>query len=220
MTSNRPIILVLLASTLALGGCGSSAPKETGLVISGPGVRATSPPWTPEYQNLSRRLAQLHLPPGGSDKFHIHALLSIFDQGLFVTVPANIGLDPATHVESSLHTHDGTGVIHMEAGRRYRFTLGDFFAVWGVRFGAGTLGSLQDDGDNRVWVYVNGKLISDPARYVLRNGDDISIGYGTQGSFDHMPGTKVLKEVEAGSKQFSCSGGAGNKKQKACTTTK
>jgi hypothetical protein len=38
----------------------------------------------------------------------------------------------------------------MEAPRSFRYTLGDLFAIWGVRFGAGTLGALQDDGGNRV----------------------------------------------------------------------
>jgi hypothetical protein len=61
--------------------------------------------------------------------FHIHALLSIYNQGLLVTVSAGVGIDDRDRVESSPHTHDTTG----------RF-----------RFGAGTLGSLKDDGDNRV----------------------------------------------------------------------
>jgi hypothetical protein len=200
-----------LAATAAITACGSSGPPEKGLLISGPGIVATQPPWRPQYEHLAQRLARLGIPTGDADKFHIHALLSIYSQGLYVSIPPDIGLDQRHHVLSSLHTHDGSGVIHMEAAHPFRYTLGDFFAVWGVRFGAGTLGALEDTGSNRVWVYVNGKPISDPARYVLKNGDDISIGYGTNGSFDHRPGTKVLKEVEAGTGGFSCSEGKGKK---------
>jgi hypothetical protein len=201
----------------ALIGCGSSnSAPEKGLVITGADVSATQPPWPPQYRGLAQRIKRLGLPAAAENRFHIHALLSVFNQGLLVTIPANIGLDARNHVESSLHTHDQTGIIHMEAVRRFPFTLGDFFDVWGVRFGAGTLGSLQDSGKNRVWVYVNGRLISDPARYVLKNGDDISIGYGPINSFSHYVPPVVLKELESGKGGLACSTAGGNKKQKSC----
>lgn len=217
MSINWRITACALAAgaALALCGCGQSDPADRGLVVSGPGIRATQPPWPPQYAGLAARIHKLGLPTGSSEKFHIHAQLSIYDQGLLVTVPANVGIDKPQHIESTLHTHDPTGIIHMEAPRPFRYTLGDFFAIWGVRFGAGTLGALQDGGRNRIWVYVNGRLISDPARYVLHNGDDISIGYGPQNSFPHRPGTYLLKQVEAGKSSLSCSGGP-TKKQKSC----
>jgi hypothetical protein len=83
----------------------------------------------------------------------------------------------------------GSALAAFLAGMVAFFALGDFFAVWGVRFGGGTLGSLRDDASDRVWVYVNGKLITDPARHLIANGDDISVGYGPKGSFPHKPGT-------------------------------
>jgi hypothetical protein len=57
---------------------------------------------------------------GGGEKFHIHALLHIYINGLLVPLAANIGLDPAKHLESSLDTHDHTGVIHMEAAHPFQ----------------------------------------------------------------------------------------------------
>jgi Prokaryotic lipoprotein-attachment site len=216
----RGYTALLALAAAALSGCGSSGPPERGLLIAGPGVRATSPPWTPQYRDLARRIAQLRLPVGGNEKFHIHALLSIYNQGLYVTVPANVGLDERHHVESSLHTHDATGIVHMEAAAPFRYTLGDFFAVWGVRFGAGTLGALQDGGQNRVWVYVDRKLIKDPARHVLVNNDDISIGYGPKDSFPHRPGTSLLKQVESGGSALSCSASTAKKKKTPCLAPK
>jgi hypothetical protein len=168
---------------------------------------------------LKQRIKKLGLPTGDSEKFHIHALLSVYNQGLLVTIPANLGIDERHHIETTIHTHDATGIIHMEAPHPYDYTLGDLFAVWGVRFGAGTLGALQNDGSNRVWVYVNGRHISDPARYVLRNGDNVSIGYGSQNSFPHEPGNRLLNEVLAGKSTLSCTDGPA-KKQKVCTAPK
>lgn len=81
----------------------------------------SQPPWPAEYEHLAQRLHQVGLPPGGSEKFHIHALLHIYINGLLVPLAANIGLDPAKHLESSLHTHDHTGVIHMEAAHPFKF---------------------------------------------------------------------------------------------------
>jgi hypothetical protein len=102
--------------------------------------------------------------------------------------------------------------LHMEAPAPHRFTLGDFFSEWGKRFGAGTLGSLQDDGPNRVWVYVNGRLINDPARHVLANGENIPIGYGSQGSFPHLVHNRLFEEVLAGRSVLACSSSDKTKK--------
>lgn len=209
--------ILLAATVVALAGCGKSGPREQGLQVTGPGIRATQPPWPPQYSGLAARIRTLGLPTGSAVRFHIHAELNIYNQGLLVTVPAEIGIDQRRHIETTIHTHDFTGIIHMEAPHPFRYTLGNFFTIWGVRFGAGTLGALEDNGSNRVWVYVNGKLISDPARHVLANGDNISIGYGTQSSFPHQPSTRILKEVETGKGGFSCSGGP-TKKQKSCLT--
>jgi hypothetical protein len=210
------IAVVVIA---VLAGCGASGPPEKGLLITGPGIRATAPPWTPQYAGLAQRIKTLGLPTGDSEKFHIHAQLSIHNQGLLVTVPANLGIDERHHIETTIHTHDATGIIHMEAPRPYRYTLGDLFAIWGVRFGAGTLGALQDHGADRVWVYVNGSLLTDPARHFIANGDSISIGYGPNSSFPHEPDTSLLKQVLAGKSTLSCTDGP-TKKQKVCRAPK
>jgi hypothetical protein len=212
-------VVAVLAGAAQSGCGGQTGPPERGFLVSGQGISAAQPPWQPQYPGLAQRIKKLGLPTGESEKFHIHALLSIYNNGLLIPVPANIGIDKRRNIETTIHTHDATGVIHMEAPRPFRYTLGDLFAIWGVRFGAGTLGGLEDSGKDRVWVYVNGKPISDPARYVLRNGDNISIGYGTQSSFPHRPGTYVLKQVMEGKGGFSCNGGP-TKKQKSCLAPK
>lgn len=217
---SRSLLVAAMAAALGLlAGCGQSGPPEKGLLVAGTNIRATQPPWAPQYVSLQQRIKTLGLPTGDSEKFHIHAQVSIYNHGLLVPVPANVGIDERRHIETTIHTHDGSGIIHMEAPHPYNYTLGDLFAIWGVRFGAGTLGALQDHGSNRVWVYVNNKLTTDAARYVLRNGDDVSIGYGTQNSFPHHPGTRLLRLVMAGKSSLTCSA-APTKKQKSCLAPK
>ncbi len=64
-----------------------------------------------------------------SEAYHIHAHLSIVREGQALAVPANIGITAKCTYE--MHTHDKTGQIHLEAPAAKRFTLGNFFAVWG-----------------------------------------------------------------------------------------
>jgi hypothetical protein len=198
-----------LAAALAaavLTGCGE---KEETLgdptATFGPGVTATAPPWKPEYSRLEARIDQLGLPPVGDERYHSHALLHIYDDGLLVEIPENIGFDERNKVYASVHTHDPNGIVHMESSRPHKFTLGDFFTIWGVRFGDRTLGALESDGEQQVHVYVNGKRIENAPDYVMRDLDSISIGYGTADSFPHDPDKSPLKTVTGKGKQASCS---------------
>ncbi len=153
------------------------------------GLQSTPAPWQPEYGSLSERLGALEslgLPPNGDESYHIHAHLAIFVDGKPVTVPANVAISAAAGIEAPMHTHDTSGVIHIEAGQSSDAqTLGAFFDLWGVTFSADQIGSYHNVGSSTVQVYVNGHHISDPARYVLRPHDDIVVGYGTPGSFPH-----------------------------------
>src|ERR1700746_1713438 len=130
------VLAVAAALALAVAGCGSSStssnssPPEPGLVVTGPGVRAPHPPWPPQYTDLAQRIKMLGLPTKIGYKVHHHALVSVYDNGLLVNVPANLGLDYAHNVLSTLHTHDKSGIIHMESLYPYRYTLGDLFAIW------------------------------------------------------------------------------------------
>ena len=54
---------------------------------------------------------------------------------------------------------------------------------------------------------------------MLRNGDNVSIGYGPQNSFPHEPSNRLLKEVLAGNSTLSCTDGPA-KKQKVCAAPK
>lgn len=161
---------------------GNSVPPDAEV-----GVQTTPPPWQPEYAHLGQRLDALGLPGLNENIFHIHSLMHVYVNGKAVTVPANVGLDTSSGTFSSLHTHDTSGLVHMEADRKYPFTIGQFFAVWGVKFSDDQLGSYRSKGDEQVRAYVNGKRISDPVNYVMKEGDEIAVGYGKPGSFPSNP---------------------------------
>jgi hypothetical protein len=110
-------------------------------------------------------------------------MLRVYVNGRPVTIPANVGIDPQGQFIAPLHTHDTSGVIHMEATQTYPFTLGQFFTVWGVKFTPDQLGGYRTGGGNTVAVYVNGKPVTNPAAYVLKAHDTTVVAYGKPGSF-------------------------------------
>lgn len=64
--------------------------------------------------------------------YHVHAHLALLLDGKPAAgPPANTGI----HLEHLclywLHTHDATGIIHIEAPHRFSPTLGNFFDIWG-----------------------------------------------------------------------------------------
>jgi hypothetical protein len=105
---------------------------------------------------------------GEHSDYHVHAHLAIFVRGKPVTIPAGVGIP--TDCYYWLHTHDDTGIIHIEAPRNSRPTLGQFYDIWGKKMPA-SLASMR--------VYVNLKrLRGDPRDIILRNHTDITLETG------------------------------------------
>ncbi|GAC1448131.1 MAG: hypothetical protein PVSMB5_34530 [Ktedonobacteraceae bacterium] len=66
--------------------------------------------------------------------FHIHAHLTMYINGQVVPLPAQIGIAKDQSCLYWLHTHDTSGVIHMEAPAHHSFTLGNFLNEWSTQF--------------------------------------------------------------------------------------
>ncbi|HTK08348.1 MAG TPA: hypothetical protein VL485_14355, partial [Ktedonobacteraceae bacterium] len=66
--------------------------------------------------------------------YHIHAHISIYINGQQQALPANIGINDQKGCYYWLHTHDTTGVIHIESPQQVTYTLGNFFHIWGQQF--------------------------------------------------------------------------------------
>jgi hypothetical protein len=217
----RFVACLALLCALVAAGCGSSGSgAPPGLTLAGPGLQTSKPPWPPEYAHLAERLREIGIPPGGKETFHIHAMLHIYVKGLLVPLPADIGLDPAKGIESSMHTHDSTGIIHMEAPHPFHYTLGDFFAVWGVKLGPAQVGGLTGYGGDKLHFYLNGKPVSNPAALPLHRYDSVVIGYGPVDSFPHTPSTFLLSEVEKGEGGLGCGKSKNGKGGHSCLGTK
>lgn len=97
--------------------------------------------------------------------YHVHAHVSIYINGQPATIPANVGIDQTQGCFYWLHTHDTTGVIHIEAPGPSNFVLGTFFDLWKQKFSQ--LGYPQQLNQAGGWkVYVNGKLYNGDFRNV------------------------------------------------------
>jgi hypothetical protein len=176
------VVAGLVAVIASGGGGGGRSATVTGSGASA-GLRTTPAPWAPEYSGLSTRLAALRLPSQSDGAYHVHAALRVYVNGKQVPVPAKIGIEPEATSLASLHTHDASGVIHIESSEPYPFTLGQLFTIWGVEFTATQLGSYVAGAGNVLAVYANGKPVSNPVGYVMSRHDDIVVGYGKSGSF-------------------------------------
>ena len=158
---------VLLVLAIALGvavgprpqsGTSSPAPPATGAVVDG-------------------------IPCGGEEfTIHQHLQLKIRIAGRVTTVPAGVGVVEPTRVRLGsietaqcfywLHTHDSSGMIHVEAPAPLPFTLGQFFDIWGEPLSPG--GLLGQTGT--LVAQVNGTPhTGDPRSILLTDGEVIGL---------------------------------------------
>jgi hypothetical protein len=173
-------IVVLLVLILRDNGSSGKTSAKTPVATwnSLPGVSKTKAPWPPEYANLTDRLQPLGLNALSQEQlaFHIHQHLDIFVDGKRVPggVPAFIGINDSSYI-TELHTHTADGIVHVESARKLDFTLGQFFAEWGVFLNGRCVGAYC----NGLKWYVNGvRQIGNPQKHVLKNHQEIAIVVG------------------------------------------
>ena len=114
---------------------------------------------------------------------HIHSALSMMMDNKPFSVPKNIGIDSSLWRNNSLdkygmqampemgmsgmaplHTHDDSGIIHVESSIDRDYTLGEFFNIWGL------------DLENKVVkATVNGKPSTDYKSILLKDGEKITL---------------------------------------------
>jgi hypothetical protein len=186
-----------LALTIALAVAGLAAAIAAAVVVfSGGGSNASTPqvpqnselvglqvgaaPWNAGLDTLPDRLKPLglHDLTTEGEVVHIHQHLDIFVNGKHIPVPANIGIYDGQFL-TELHTHDASGIMHVESPTERQFDLGQFFGVWGVRLNSDCVGGYCRQ--VTPWtVYVNGRPYSgDPAALVLKPHQEIAFVIGT-----------------------------------------
>jgi len=121
--------------------------------------------------------------------YHIHIALALYNHGKPVTVPQDIGIPASQSINEAaqnpqnpnmclywLHTHDPSGIVHIESPTRKLYTLGQFLDVWRNTAATDATGGYQNqisvDGSfpqalqaanpRDIHAYVDSKPISTP----------------------------------------------------------
>ncbi|MBO0887770.1 hypothetical protein J2P12_01575 [Candidatus Bathyarchaeota archaeon] len=74
----------------------------------------------------------------GSLVYHSHPNLVITISGVSQQIPVTFGSGFDTDCARVIHTHDSTGVLHVETDQDMNYTLGDWFLIWGHWAGSTT----------------------------------------------------------------------------------
>jgi hypothetical protein len=189
---HRPSRLLATCLSLALYGCGGGSPApapappaSTAAVLSqhpialGDGKTLGTPTWADGatasggHGNPVQNVTCLV-----TEDYHLHAHLSLFQDGKQLAVPAHIGLQGCAY---ELHTHDASGIIHIETSSARQFTLGQFFGVWGQPLRTDNVAGITT-APIRVWIDDGNGLEEfrgDPATIELTAHRAITITAGT-----------------------------------------
>jgi hypothetical protein len=141
------------------------------------GLARGQPPWPGESEHLRARLRVLGLPAltQAGTKLHTHQHLDVFVDGRRVNVPARVGI--GADFISPIHTHDASGLVHVESPTVRSFSLAELFGVWGVRLTKTCLADMC--GAAKLHVFVNGRRVADPNLALLGRHDEIVVAFGS-----------------------------------------
>jgi hypothetical protein len=111
--------------------------------------------------------------------YHIHQHLAIYDAGQPVTVPEGIGIDQKNNCIYWLHTHDTTGVIHVESPSQKQYTLGTFFDIWGQKIDGVTFLTHGIAAGHSVRAYTGSSVYhGDPRNILVTPHKLVTLEYG------------------------------------------
>ncbi|MBI4094586.1 MAG: hypothetical protein HY435_00115 [Candidatus Liptonbacteria bacterium] len=147
------IIFVIVAAGIVLLGYRSFVPS------GGAGTVPCNNPAIPDSPNL-----------------HLHPQLTIIINGEQVRIPANLGIEFAG-CHRVLHTHDETGVIHIEPDFAGDFTLGQFFDLWGKPFSETQILDRVADEKHEIILTVNGEPSTEYENLLLKDKQNVVIEY-------------------------------------------
>jgi len=194
MRVHRTIVLSMLIGALLIAGCGSSnSSSSTTQSSSGSSSSNSSNTTSSSSSSSSGSQGQLGfegipiqngaaVAPASTTQtgtvngircgskeelaYHIHAHLTVFDNGQARSVPGGIGIPGSQVVQTTegpvasggqciywLHTHAPDGVIHIESPTQRIYSLGDFFDEWHQPLSATQVGNVK----GKVSAIVNGK---------------------------------------------------------------
>ena len=191
MRVHRTVVLPMLIGVLLLAGCGSSnSSSSTTQSASASGSSSTTSSSSSGSSNTQAQLGFEGIPiqtgaavaPASTTQtgtvngiqcgskeqlaYHIHAHLTVFDNGQARSIPGGIGIPGSQVVQTTegpvasggqciywLHTHAPDGVIHVESPTKRIYSLGDFFDEWHQPLSATQVGDVK----GKVSAIVDGK---------------------------------------------------------------
>lgn len=191
MRVHRTVVLSMLIGAVLLAGCGSSnSSSSTTQSSSASGSSNTTSSSSSGSSNTQAQLGFEGIPiqtgaavaPASTTQtgtvngiqcgskeqlaYHIHAHLTVFDNGQARSIPGGIGIPGSQVVQTTegpvasggqciywLHTHAPDGVIHVESPTQRIYTLGDFFDEWHQPLSANQVGDVK----GKVSAIVDGK---------------------------------------------------------------
>ncbi len=128
-------------------------------------------------------------PCGTSETYiHIHPYLRIQIEGTNLVIPAEVGYLQGGNCVEPMHTHDTSGIVHIETPQTLaslNFTLSDFFKVWAATYSSVSFNGTshpvvltatdilgyQDDATHHVVIKVDNVTVADPSKVFLERLD-------------------------------------------------
>ncbi|WP_042425899.1 hypothetical protein [Streptacidiphilus anmyonensis] len=123
--------------------------------------------------------------------YHIHTHLQVFVDGKQMTIPYGIGIVSPLQLQQAqdgtafvaggskfyfLHTHDETGIIHVESPSQQQYNLGNLFDLWKQPLTSGNVAGHQ----GKLTIFVDGKpYTGDPRAIMFKNLEKVQIDVGT-----------------------------------------
>jgi hypothetical protein len=164
-------------------------PTPIQLVIGGTIGTVTFPDGDTATGGQGQQVQGINCRKALNNLFHHHVQLSLFVNGTQIALPKGTGMKNPGHNSFIyhadcfyfLHTHDQTGIIHIEPPTGTTYTLRNYFAVWGEPLSlngfAGYTGSVA--------VYINGTLQPglDPNSVTFSPYEEITLVIGTPPSW-------------------------------------
>jgi len=184
----------LLLVTFALSACGSNDPDRTIPQTTTPTVTTLAPTGDAA---MAGPVDGISCEASEQVAFHLHAHLAIYEGDNQKLLAAGIGIGaPLGFMNdfvvggscfSWLHTHDQTGLVHIESPMARGFTLGEFFDIWGQPLSASAVGPISGE----VTAFVDGQPFTDDPRTIplVTQGADGS--YAAHGVIQLDVGAKV-----------------------------
>lgn len=131
-----------------------------------------------KYSGLDHDLAHQCLDDHSQVGAHFHPSLSIKIDGNEVLIPENTGIATDTcDGMHFVHTHDGSGKLHVETTESTEVKLGVFFQIWDVYFAEDGISTYRVNDTHEMVMSVDGVVVDSYGEHVLSDGQEILIEY-------------------------------------------